>query len=136
MGLLDPANRSELQQSPEKASQAVESLMLQRMLSSCHLMGKSNAPGAGMRSDLFVEALSDAVTKSGGMGLAKEILAQSGPHPAASGAASGEKNDSTEKNISMPNLPTSGRDLETELLSHQGSLIGNSKRADNSLGEP
>jgi len=126
MGLLQPADRTALAQDPEKAGQAMESLMLQRMLASCHLMGKSQDPGSGMRSQLFVEVLADAVTQAGGMGLAKQLNSNN-----AEGAGDAKQSVSTQANH-----PTTGPDLETELLSHRGQLIGIGKRTDNSLGEP
>jgi len=128
MTFLDPTSRAALERDPQKAGQAMESLLLQRMLSSCNLMGKSHAPGAGMRSDLFVETLADAVTKSGGLGLASEF--------AGKGVAPGGTPDESAKNILTVNPPNSGGDLETQLIQRQPRLIGTTNATDNTLGEP
>ncbi len=136
-GLLNPTDRSGLSD-PEKASEAMESMLLQRMLASCHLMGSSSAPGAGMRSDLFNEALANAVTQQGGLGLAKELNAQAGATGGAAGVekAPDQKNDDPAKNNSGLKPLNSQADAHTALLSHGFSLIGSSSRAEESLGEP
>ena len=106
----------------------MESLLMQRMLSSCHLMGKSHAPGAGMRDQMFVETLADAVTKGGGLGLAKQLAGTAAP-------AASEKDPAT-KDILTPNHSSSGMDLETQLIQHKSTLIDSTKLTDNTLGEP
>ncbi len=63
--------------SPKDAAEKMEALLLQQLLSSAHLFGKtSTAPGAALRGDLFAEALAEAVAKSGETGIAK-LLEQS-----------------------------------------------------------
>jgi Rod binding domain-containing protein len=131
MGFLDPTSRADLQ-TPEKASQAMESMLIQRMLASAHLMGKSNSPGAGMHEDLFNEALADAVTQQGGLGIAKQLNEQT----KAAADGSSDESENSSKKISSANLSGSGADLETQLLSAPRNLIGNGIRTDNSLGEP
>ena len=60
--------------SPKDAAEKMEALLLQQLLSSAHLFGKSStAPGAALRGDLFAEALAEAVAKSGEVGIAKLI---------------------------------------------------------------
>jgi hypothetical protein len=128
MSLLDPTSRAALAHDPQKAGEAMESLLMQRMLSSCHLMGKSHAPGAGMRDQMFVETLADAVTKGGGLGLAKQL--------AGTATSAASENDPATKDILTPNHSSSGMDLETQLLQHKSTLIDSTKLADNILGEP
>ena len=56
---------------PKDAAEKMEALLLQQLLKSAHLTGgNSSAPGASIRGDLFAEALSEAVAKSGGLGIA------------------------------------------------------------------
>ena len=137
MSFLSPTDRTALQQDPEKAGQAMESMLLQRMLASCHLMGKENSPGAGMRSELFVETLADAVTKSGGLGIAaKQITPKAPGEPMRLMQSLPEKNATSANTLLPLKSNTSGVDLETELLSHRTSLIGNVKRTEDNLGEP
>ena len=63
--------------SPKDAAEKMEALLLQQLLSSAHLFGKSStAPGAALRGDLFAEALAEAVAKSGEVGIAR-LLDQS-----------------------------------------------------------
>ena len=57
---------------PKDAAEKMEALLLQQLLSSAHLFGKSStAPGAALRGDLFAEALAEAVAKSGEVGIAR-----------------------------------------------------------------
>lgn len=53
------------------AAEKMEALLLQRMIASAHLLGKSDAPGAALHGDLFAEALAEAVAKGGGLGIAR-----------------------------------------------------------------
>lgn len=73
MSLLTPLDRLA---SPQQAAEQLESILLQRMLAKAKLFGQSNAPGAALRADLFAEALADAVTQAGGLGLAAAIVPQ------------------------------------------------------------
>ena len=67
--------------SPKDAAEKMEALLLQQLLASSHLFGKSStAPGAALRGDLFAEALAEAVAKSGEVGIAK-LLDQSPAAP-------------------------------------------------------
>ena len=67
--------------SPKDAAEKMEALLLQQLLSSSHLFGKSStAPGAALRGDLFAEALAEAVAKSGEVGIAR-LLDQSAHAP-------------------------------------------------------
>ena len=56
---------------PKQAAEKMEALLLQRMIASAHLLGKSDAPGAALHGDLFAEALAEAVAKGGGLGIAR-----------------------------------------------------------------
>ena len=69
---------------PKDAAEKMEALLLQQLLKSAHLTGgSSSAPGASIRGDLFAEALSEAVAKSGGLGIARlfEPKPESKPAP-------------------------------------------------------
>lgn len=73
MSLLTPLDRNA---TPKQAAEQLESILLQRMLASAKLFGQSSSPGAGIRADLFSEALADAVTQAGGLGLANTLAPQ------------------------------------------------------------
>jgi hypothetical protein len=68
----------------------MEALLLQQLLSSSHLFGKSStAPGAALRGDLFAEALAEAVAKSGEVGIARLLDGSKGaPTKALNGSGS------------------------------------------------
>jgi Rod binding domain-containing protein len=87
MGLLSVHGSAPL--SPKEAAEKMEALLLQQMLSSAHLFGKSDSPGASLRGDLFSEALAEAVAKSGGVGIAK--LFEPKADPASPHVASAEQ---------------------------------------------
>jgi murein DD-endopeptidase MepM/ murein hydrolase activator NlpD len=68
-----------------EAAQALEAVLLQTVLkSSGAFHGTEGVAGSDIRSDLFVGALADAVSKSGGMGLAAQLERSLGGGPAAS----------------------------------------------------
>ncbi|HUJ25433.1 MAG TPA: hypothetical protein VLW85_05410 [Myxococcales bacterium] len=70
---------------PREVAQAAEALVLKQMLTSVHVGGKSEGPGAALHADLFAEALAEAVAKAGGLGLGDSLHlsnpAKSGPSP-------------------------------------------------------
>ena len=71
MGILSATPAAAI--GPKEAAEQMEALLLQRLLAAAHLFGKSDAPGASLRGDLFAEALAEAVAKSGGLGIAKVL---------------------------------------------------------------
>ncbi len=135
MSLLVPTDRAALEKDPEKAGQAMESMLLQKMLASCHLMGKSKAPGASMHADMFAESLADAVTQHGGLGLAKQFAGSPTAQATTAEVAQSISREAS-KNLLVPKPSGTGTDLETDLLTHKLSLIESGKRADKDLGEP
>jgi len=62
---------------PKEVSQAAEALVLKQMLSSVHVGGHGEGPGASLHADLFAEALAEAVAKAGGLGLADSLQPKS-----------------------------------------------------------
>jgi len=76
--------------SPQDAAEKMEALLLQQLLSSAHLFGKSStAPGASLRGDLFAEALAEAVAKSGEIGIAKLLSPSQNSSPAGLNGSGG-----------------------------------------------
>jgi len=73
--------------SPAEGYQQLESLLVKQLLESSGAFKGSGASGSDLRMGLFVEALADAVAKSGGFGLAsmleKQIGASGGEAPAS-----------------------------------------------------
>src|SRR5438046_5783163 len=53
------------------ASRALEATLLRQLLSSSGAFKGSEAAGEQMHAEMFMEALADAVSQSGGLGLAK-----------------------------------------------------------------
>jgi murein DD-endopeptidase MepM/ murein hydrolase activator NlpD len=66
--------------------QQLEAVMLRQMLKSSGAFRASDAPGAQLRTDMFIETLADAVAKAGGLGIAKMLERQMGPQGAAANA--------------------------------------------------
>jgi len=62
-----------------EAFQQLEAVMLRQMLKSSGAFRSSDAPGAQLRTDMFIETLADAVAKAGGLGIAKMLERQMGP---------------------------------------------------------
>jgi hypothetical protein len=60
----------------KEAAEQLESLLTQKLLESSGAFKGSGEAGASMNSGLFVEAMADAVAKSGGLGLAKQLQSQ------------------------------------------------------------
>lgn len=91
MGLLQGfADMGSPAQTPAQAARALETLVLKQVLAASGAFGGSGAAGASLHSDLFVEALAEAVSKSGGLGLAAQLESAlrgtaPGPRPVASG---------------------------------------------------
>lgn len=56
-----------------QASQALEACLLRQMIESSGVFKGSGMAGERLRTQMFVEALADAVEKGGGLGLAKLI---------------------------------------------------------------
>ena len=90
MGMLD-VHTSLAGQSPEEkvksTTRAVESMVLKQVLQSSGAFKGSSMAGGAMVADLFADTLADAVSKSGGLGLAdtlqKQLLPQTGSAPTA-----------------------------------------------------
>lgn len=61
-----------------EASQALEACLLRQMIESSGVFKGNGMAGERLRTQMFVEALADAVEKGGGLGLAK-IIEQSLP---------------------------------------------------------
>lgn len=77
MSLLAPINSNATQ---DQAAEKMEALLLQKLIDSAHLLGKSSAPGASIHADMFAEALAEAVAhQNGGLGIAKTLEAQGHP---------------------------------------------------------
>jgi hypothetical protein len=70
-----------------QAFAALEAIMLRQMLQSSGAFKAGEAAGGALRRDLFIETLADAVTKSGGLGVARMLERQLG---GAAGAAGGD----------------------------------------------
>ncbi|ACG73735.1 Peptidase M23 [Anaeromyxobacter sp. K] len=70
-----------------EAAQALEAMLLREIVKTSGAFRGGEGAGAGVRADLFADALSDAVARSGGIGLAGEITRSLGgpgdPAPAA-----------------------------------------------------
>jgi murein DD-endopeptidase MepM/ murein hydrolase activator NlpD len=71
MGLLDGPQKAH---DPESAARALDSLMVKQMLSASGAFKGSALAGSSLHADLFVEALADAVAKSGGLGVGELAL--------------------------------------------------------------
>jgi hypothetical protein len=71
MSLLTPTARSADQAADARqAAEKLEALLVQHVVTAAHLFGKSEAPGASTRADLFAEALAEAVAHGGTLGIA------------------------------------------------------------------
>jgi murein DD-endopeptidase MepM/ murein hydrolase activator NlpD len=89
MGLLDAASRPNAPL--DETAKALESLVVRQLLTASGAFRASETPGASLHTDLFVEALADAVAESGGMGLADAIASsvRSPGRPAPAAPAGG-----------------------------------------------
>lgn len=67
-----------------EAFQQLEAVMLRQMLKTSGAFRASDAPGAQLRTDMFIETLADAVAKAGGLGIARMLQ-----HQIGGGAADG-----------------------------------------------
>ncbi|MBI5542729.1 MAG: M23 family metallopeptidase [Deltaproteobacteria bacterium] len=70
---LEVGGHAGLPDSQEKAAQALEALVLKQLLQASGVFKGSDAAGASLRSDLFADALADAVANAGGLGLGAQI---------------------------------------------------------------
>jgi len=87
MSFLDPSLRAAPGvDASEQASKALEALVLKQLLQSSGVFHGSSSAGSGVRSDLFAEALADAVAQAGGVGLATQMAQGLAPCPALSPA--------------------------------------------------
>jgi murein DD-endopeptidase MepM/ murein hydrolase activator NlpD len=73
----------------DKAAKSLEALVLKQLLQSSGLFHGNDTAGSSIRSDLFAEALAEAVTEAGGLGLASQLSGSiptplPGPGPQAS----------------------------------------------------
>ena len=60
-------------QAPEEAGRTLESLLVQKLLQASGAFKGTGEAGSQLHNDLFVETLADAVSKSGGFGLAETL---------------------------------------------------------------
>ena len=80
MGLLDAQRTAgPAPDANARAAQALDSMMLKQIFTSSGAFKGSSAAGSSLHSELFIEALSDAVAKQGGLGLGKLALPQGLP---------------------------------------------------------
>ena len=84
MGLLDAPSPHGAHDFPAAARQ-MESMLLQKMLVSSGVFKGGAAAGSQLYAELFAGALTDAVEKSGGIGLARLVERSLGGAPAAPG---------------------------------------------------
>jgi Rod binding domain-containing protein len=80
-----------------EASQALEACLLRQMIESSGVFKGNGMAGERLRTQMFVEALADAVEKGGGLGLAK-IIEQSLPVTKESDLGLAEGEPATESN--------------------------------------
>lgn len=85
-----------------QASQALETCLLRQMIESSGVFKGNGMAGEGLRTQMFVEALADAVEKGGGLGLAR-IIEQSLPVSEESELALADGETATEP-TSMTNV--------------------------------
>jgi murein DD-endopeptidase MepM/ murein hydrolase activator NlpD len=78
-----------------EAFQQLESVMLKQMLRSSGAFRSSDAPGAQIHTDMFIETLADAVAKAGGLGIARMLERQMGGDGATAGLRAGEASMAT-----------------------------------------
>jgi hypothetical protein len=64
MGLFSPLPTAA--SAPKEVADQLQTLLVQRLISSAHLFGGGKSPGASLHADLFAEALAEAVVKQGG----------------------------------------------------------------------
>ncbi len=103
MGILDAPGRSP--QDLHAAAEAMESLMLQQVLRSSGAFHGSALAGSGIRSDLFVEAMAEAVAKAGGIGLAAQLERSLSGQPVAAPPAGFERRH----HLDSPHIPAASR---------------------------
>jgi murein DD-endopeptidase MepM/ murein hydrolase activator NlpD len=87
MGLLDGTRPNA---SLDEAAKALEAVLLRQLLSSSGAFRSTGAAGSSLHTDLFVEALAEAVADAGGVGIGRAITASLGggaPAGTAPGAA-------------------------------------------------
>jgi murein DD-endopeptidase MepM/ murein hydrolase activator NlpD len=84
MGLLDGTRPDA---SLDEAAKALEAVFLRQLLSSSGAFRSSGAAGSSLHTDLFVEALAEAVADAGGVGIGRAITASLGGGAAPAGNA-------------------------------------------------
>lgn len=94
MSLLSPPSAPPAGDRKADAARQLEALVLRQMLSASGAFKSSDAPGAALHTDLFVDALADAVSRAGGIGLQRTLERSMGrdaesPSPGSTPAASG-----------------------------------------------
>jgi murein DD-endopeptidase MepM/ murein hydrolase activator NlpD len=57
-----------------EASRAIEAMMVKQIVTSSGAFKGGDSPGSALRADLFATTLADAVSQSGGLGLAEQIM--------------------------------------------------------------
>ena len=85
-----------------EAFQQLEAVMLRQMLKASGAFRASDAPGAQLRTDMFIETLADAVAKAGGLGIARMLEHQMGGATAGAGEAGSGISTS---GLTMPGAP-------------------------------
>ncbi|HUM13990.1 MAG TPA: peptidoglycan DD-metalloendopeptidase family protein [Myxococcaceae bacterium] len=86
MSLLAPPGVPPTGDRKADAARQLEALVLRQMLSASGAFRSSSAPGASLHTDLFVDALADAVSRAGGIGLARTLEQAMGGEAAESPA--------------------------------------------------
>lgn len=79
--------------SPTEGYQQLETMLVKQLLDASGAFKGSGASGSDLRMGMFVEALADAVAKSGGFGLAAMLEKQLGPASEAGAPAAGAWDD-------------------------------------------
>jgi hypothetical protein len=64
MGLFSPIPTAAT--APKEVADQLQTMLVQRLVSSAHLFGGGKTPGASLHADLFAEALAEAVVKQVG----------------------------------------------------------------------
>jgi len=86
MGLLDaPRTSGPAPDANARAAEALDAMMLKQIFTASGAFKGSSAAGSSLHSELFIEALSDAVARQGGLGLGQLALPKgaAAAHPEA-----------------------------------------------------
>ena len=84
MGLLDaPRTSGPAPDANARAAEALDAMMLKQIFTASGAFKGSSAAGSSLHSELFIEALSDAVARQGGLGLGQLALPKGATAPPA-----------------------------------------------------